>query len=529
MGSFAWAADARLALVIGNSKYVEFGTLKNPQNDAKGVEKALKEMGYSTRIVLDADESTMRREVKRFAAASQGVDVALVYYAGHGSQVNGENYLLPTDLDIPKVETDIQLSSIKVDDIINSLRSKVKIVLLDACRDNPYLSKNLVKGRGSFRGGLAPINNSLDLGASEGVFIAYATDAGNVASDGGETGNSPFTAALLKNIKEPVSIDDMFSMVTKDVRKATANKQRPYKYASLDSIFCIPKNCKDIANTISSAKKIEGNNNAIESKFKFLAEDKWTVFSEDLDTSFLLDYKSIEINGNKRKVNTLSYRFGPQNDPKNLFKQDTYTKGEVVLDCINNSYYVTQTDIYNNNYEPLHTNFFGDWKLVKISTKIEPETVLDFLKLVVCGTLEIPTMQMGSIMQKFWSSSAEAEVNGLKKMIVSSSFYDKKSIVKKSDFARVYIRVEKSSPVPSLAASNIKYRELTEASNLYKVIYIDRILSFDCTKNIVQSSHSFFYAENLKAPVHIVNNLAEEVIPLGSYDTLKKISCEEIL
>ena len=111
-----WAADVRIALVIGNSNYVEFGTLSNPTNDAQGIDKALRQMGYRTKLVLDADEATMRREVKRFASSSQGVDVALVYYAGHGAQVNGDNYLLPTDLEVPKVETDIQLSSITLKD-----------------------------------------------------------------------------------------------------------------------------------------------------------------------------------------------------------------------------------------------------------------------------------------------------------------------------------------------------------------------------------------------------------------------------
>ena len=271
-----WAADVRIALVIGNSNYVEFGTLSNPTNDAQGIDKALRQMGYRTKLVLDADEATMRREVKRFASSSQGVDVALVYYAGHGAQVNGDNYLLPTDLEVPKVETDIQLSSIKVDDIVNSIRSKIKIVLLDACRDNPSLAKNIVKGRGSFRGGLAPVNSTLDASTNEGVFIAYATDAGNVASDGNSEKNSPFTTALLKNIAAPVSIDDMFSLVTKEVRTVTGNKQRPYKYASLEGIFCIPMSCGlQPSKKIPTSVEIEVENN-IANDLKFFAEDKWT-------------------------------------------------------------------------------------------------------------------------------------------------------------------------------------------------------------------------------------------------------------
>ena len=200
-------------------------------------------MGYKTKLVIDASESTIRKEVRKFAADSEGASIAIVFYAGHGAQINGENYLLPVDIEIPKRESDVQLSSLKVDDIINSLKSKTKIVFLDACRDNPVLIKNLSSGRGSFRGGLAAAKNSSLDESSGGVFIAYATDAGNIAADGQGQTNSPFTTALLQYIKQPVSIDDMFSMVVKEVRTKTNNKQKPYKYASLDGVVCLPGYC----------------------------------------------------------------------------------------------------------------------------------------------------------------------------------------------------------------------------------------------------------------------------------------------
>ena len=117
-------------------------------------------MGFSVTLVTDASELNIRRAVRKFADQSEKADLALVYYAGHGAQVNGENYLLPIDMEIPRTEADIELSSLKVDDVVNSIRSTTKIVFLDACRDNPALFKNLVKGRGAIATGLAPTDAS---------------------------------------------------------------------------------------------------------------------------------------------------------------------------------------------------------------------------------------------------------------------------------------------------------------------------------------------------------------------------------
>ena len=131
-----------------------------------------------------------------------------------------------------------------MDDLVNSLRSRTKIVFLDACRDNPALFKNLAKGRGSRPLGLAPADAG-DLEGSApggGLFVAYAADSGSVASDG-DGPHSPFTEALLRHLSKPVSVDDLFSLVTRDVRLLTNSAQRPYKYASLESIVCLTLEC----------------------------------------------------------------------------------------------------------------------------------------------------------------------------------------------------------------------------------------------------------------------------------------------
>jgi hypothetical protein len=259
----AIASSSHVALIIGNSNYQNLGALKNTTNDAKTIESRLNELGYKTKLVFDLTESQTRREIRNFAAESENSSVALLFYAGHGAQVSGENYLLPVDMEIPKRESDIQLSALNVDDILNSIQSKVKVVFLDACRDNPALIKNLSKGRGAFQGGLAPQKEDSLKEVSSGVFIAYATDSGNIALDGKGQQNSPFTIALSKYITEPISIDDMFSKVSKDVRDATGNTQRPYKYSSLNGIVCLTEEC--------------GKSNRI----KVTREDNLTTFSKN--------------------------------------------------------------------------------------------------------------------------------------------------------------------------------------------------------------------------------------------------------
>jgi uncharacterized caspase-like protein len=248
------ARDIRIALVIGNSSYANLPKLTNPTNDAEAIAETLGKMGYATRLTLNASEQDLRREIRKFAAESNKADVSLVFYAGHGAQLNGENYLLPTDIDIPRTEADIQFSGLKIDDLVNSIRSNTKIVFLDACRDNPALFKNLAKGRGGRAAGLAPtVGSNLDSAKpGGGIFIAYATDSGSIAADGSGK-HSPFTQALLRYLQQPMSIDDMFSLVTKEVRLVTNNGQHPYKYASLEAIVCLTGPCSNSGRVVPVA------------------------------------------------------------------------------------------------------------------------------------------------------------------------------------------------------------------------------------------------------------------------------------
>ncbi len=235
-------AAKRVALIIGNSQYQELGTLRNAGSDATAIDDVLKTLGFKTQLVLDASSDRTRRALRQFAGDGADADIALVFYAGHGAQVNGSNYLLPVDIEVPRFASDLALDGLKVDDLVNALRARTIVLFLDACRDNPVLFKNLPIGRGATSAGLAPATTLNANAMNGGLFIAYATDAGAVAADG--TGaHSPFTDALLRHLTKSISLDDMFSLVTREVRLTTNNAQRPYKYASLDSIVCLTGTC----------------------------------------------------------------------------------------------------------------------------------------------------------------------------------------------------------------------------------------------------------------------------------------------
>lgn len=230
-------ASDRYALIIGNSRYEYFSNLPNAKNDALLMDKQFKQLGYKTQLLLNATDKQTRKAVKKFADDTMQSELSVIFYAGHGAQVSGQNYILPTDMELPKRESDIEITGININDVIKSMQSSVKVIFLDACRNNPALIKSTATGRGSFRSGLAAVGQT-NLDKSSGIFIAYATDSDSIASDG-EEGNSPFTLALSRFISEPISIDDMFSKVTRLVRTNSNNTQRPYKYASLEGIVSL--------------------------------------------------------------------------------------------------------------------------------------------------------------------------------------------------------------------------------------------------------------------------------------------------
>jgi len=225
-------AEPRLALVIGNSNYgPEIGKLGNPVNDAGIMAQALQQTGFKVTKVLDANQKNMKRAIRDFgdALTSAGpTATGLFFYAGHGVQVKGVNYLVPVGADISK-EGDVDLEAVPADSILQQMEyagSKVSIVVLDACRNNP-----LQRSMRSQTRGLAPME------AAQGSFVAYSTAPGKTAADGSGV-NSPYTKALAKTIVQPgIGIEEAFRDVRAQVMAATNNEQVPWDSSSLTAPF----------------------------------------------------------------------------------------------------------------------------------------------------------------------------------------------------------------------------------------------------------------------------------------------------
>lgn len=229
----------RIALVIGNGKYVHSGTLINPPNDARLISKNLRDIGFEVTDGYDLDKPSMKQKIIDFLATAAKSKTALVFYAGHGMQVDGKNYLVPIDFDINQVQ-DAAAEMVDVDFILSGLDDQIRtnIIILDACRDNPLANDNkkvAVAGRSiSIRSGLAT-PSGLGAGATlgAGTLLAFATAPGQVALDGDGL-NSPFSSALGRHISTPgVEIQQMLTRVRAEVVSATKNKQVPWSNSSL--------------------------------------------------------------------------------------------------------------------------------------------------------------------------------------------------------------------------------------------------------------------------------------------------------
>src|SRR5271156_6829054 len=227
-------AENRIALVIVESNYRAVAALPNPANDAKAMSQLLGEAGFEVQSAADLSQNEMQEKVSDFTAkvAAEGPDtVALVFYAGHGLQIDGENYLVPVDVD-PKREADIPLQAVRLNDVLNTLTSvpsKMRILLLDACRNDPFSAVNKTAGRG-----LAIVDAKT---GAPGTFVSFSTSPGAEAEDGDGT-DSPYTSALLLAAKQQgLSIEDTFRHVRVSVNKATAGRQTPWDSSSLTDEF----------------------------------------------------------------------------------------------------------------------------------------------------------------------------------------------------------------------------------------------------------------------------------------------------
>ncbi|MDD5248406.1 MAG: caspase family protein [Rhodocyclaceae bacterium] len=251
--ALCWSLDAlpaerRIALVIGNSAYPE-RPLRNPANDARVIAAALKRLGFEVILRENTRLADMLGVFGDFAVRSQSYAVRLVYYAGHGVQTHGRNYLIPVDADI-HFDEEVRYKGVDIGELLDRLAERhdgLNIVILDACRNDPYQSDPRtasggladmavpalsLRQREKLRGGAGRLD------APQGTLVAYATAPGAVAYDG-DTSNSLYTGALLANIETPgLPLELLFKRVRQSVRRLTHDTQVPWENSSLVGDFC---------------------------------------------------------------------------------------------------------------------------------------------------------------------------------------------------------------------------------------------------------------------------------------------------
>jgi tetratricopeptide (TPR) repeat protein len=222
----------RVALVIGNSGYRNVPTLPNPQRDAAAVADVLRKIGFdAVGLMTNLDRDHMSSALQEFAKAAEASDWAVVYFAGHGMEVGGVNFLVPIDAKIAS-DRDIGFEAIPLEQVLNAAEraKKLRLIILDACRDNPFANQmkrtKTVVSRSVERGLVA-------VEPEAGTLVVYAAKDGETASDG-DGANSPFTTAFIKNVQIPgLEVRRLFDFVRDDVMEATQRKQKPFNYGSI--------------------------------------------------------------------------------------------------------------------------------------------------------------------------------------------------------------------------------------------------------------------------------------------------------
>ncbi len=230
--------DVRIALIIGNSAYPGTMALANPSNDAKDMAATLRNMGFGVIEVLDGNRAQMMEAIERTNKQLQGKQgVGMLFYAGHGLQLDWRNYMVPLDAKLNNAK-DVPANTVDIEVVMKAFQSagnRMNIVVLDACRDDPFANGKTSSGKG-----LAPLD------APTGTFLAYATAPGNVAQDG--TGkNGLYTGFLLQELQKPTArIEDVFKRVRFAVRKASSGAQIPWETTSLEDDFVFNSGIKKV-------------------------------------------------------------------------------------------------------------------------------------------------------------------------------------------------------------------------------------------------------------------------------------------
>ncbi len=281
-----FSQDNRYAFVIGNSDYLYNNSLKNPANDATKMAELLEDLGFVVTKKINLKLEEFEKSISTFIDSLKEGDITLIYYSGHGAQVDGENYLIPVDAKIMD-EVDIKYKSTNLGYILEKLdisKSTLNLVILDACRNNPF------KGFKTFSSGLALVN------APFGTLISYSTAPGKVAYDGSGA-NSPFTKWLLKVIpKYGLKVEEVFKLVRKEVAIETDGKQIPWESSSLIGDFYFvekPINSNPVSDKFVMPNIVTGYiNSPLLSYFKYKIPEKAVGRNEEI----IIEYEILDIN-----------------------------------------------------------------------------------------------------------------------------------------------------------------------------------------------------------------------------------------
>jgi len=245
-----YADDSKDALIIGNGRYLHAAVLKNPVNDALDIARTLKKLDFKVRLLTDASKDEIETAVEEFIAnLKNNKGTGLFYYAGHGSQLEGDNYLIPVDTNVEE-EAELKYKGFKITKLLDEMKkanNETNIIILDACRDNPFAGDFQTASRsltGSEEGIRAlkrkgpKLNSGLSkLDAPPNTLLAYATAPGKVAKDG-VSRNSPYTTMLIEAIqKEGITVEQVFKEVRSKVLEVTNGEQVPWESSSLVSDF----------------------------------------------------------------------------------------------------------------------------------------------------------------------------------------------------------------------------------------------------------------------------------------------------
>ncbi|ETR78128.1 caspase (peptidase) [Afipia sp. P52-10] len=280
-------AERRVALIVGNSNYSAVPQLPNPARDANAIAKLFKDAGFDTiETHLDVGNLDFKRAIRKFEDTAVDADIAVLFYAGHGIEIGGTNYLIPIDAKLAS-DRDAPDEAIPLDRLVLSADGarKLRVIILDACRDNPYAGKMRRESRAALRAvssGLSKVEPS-----STDTLIAYAAKAGSTAEDG-DRDHSPFTAALLKHLTVPgLDLRLAFGRVKDEVMKSTSGRQEPFVYGSLGGgnyslVAALPEG----QSAVASISDVKTDYQLVE---KVGTKGAWEVFLSNHKTGFYAD------------------------------------------------------------------------------------------------------------------------------------------------------------------------------------------------------------------------------------------------